>query len=84
MACSSGHASQQLAFTSLLGNNDHFIASNKLYGGSINQFNKTFRNFGLYVSRASGVKYSPPFSYINFHQILQLFYIHNIYYSSKI
>ena len=45
VACSSGHASQQLAFTSLLGNNDHFIASNKLYGGSINQFNKTFRKF---------------------------------------
>ena len=46
VACSSGHASQQLAFTSLLNNNDHFIASNKLYGGSINQFNKTFRKFG--------------------------------------
>ena len=41
VACSSGHASQQLAFASLLGKNDHFIASNKLYGGSINQFNKT-------------------------------------------
>ncbi len=46
VACSSGHASQQLAFASLLSNNDHFIASNKLYGGSINQFNKTFRKFG--------------------------------------
>ena len=46
VACSSGHASQQLAFASLLGKNDHFIASNKLYGGSINQFNKTFRKFG--------------------------------------
>ncbi len=45
VACSSGHASQQLAFASLLGKNDHFIASNKLYGGSINQFNKTFRKF---------------------------------------
>ena len=46
VACSSGHASQQLAFTSLLNKNDHFISSNKLYGGSINQFNKTFRKFG--------------------------------------
>ncbi|MAH88661.1 MAG: O-acetylhomoserine aminocarboxypropyltransferase [Pelagibacterales bacterium] len=46
VACSSGHASQQLVFASLLNNNDHFIASNKLYGGSINQFNKTFRKFG--------------------------------------
>ena len=44
VACSSGHASQQLVFATLLGKNDHFIASNKLYGGSINQFNKTFRN----------------------------------------
>ncbi len=46
VACSSGHAAQQLVFASLLKNNDHFIASNKLYGGSINQFNKTFRKFG--------------------------------------
>ena len=46
VACSSGHASQQLAFAALLRNKDHFIASNKLYGGSINQFTKTFKNFG--------------------------------------
>ena len=29
-----------------MNNGDHFIASNKLYGGSINQFTKTFKNFG--------------------------------------
>ena len=46
VACSSGHASQQLAFASLLSNNDHFIASDKLYGGSITQFTKTFKSFG--------------------------------------
>ena len=46
VGCSSGHAAQQLAFLPLLGNGDHFIASNKLYGGSINQFSKTFKNFG--------------------------------------
>ena len=46
VACSSGHASQQLAFFPLLKNGDHFISSNKLYGGSINQFSKTFKNFG--------------------------------------
>ena len=45
VACSSGHASQQLVFASLMNKNDHFIASNKLYGGSINQFNKTFKRF---------------------------------------
>ena len=46
VACSSGHAAQQLAFMPLLEIGDHFIASNKLYGGSINQFDKTFRQFG--------------------------------------
>ena len=46
VACSSGHAAQQLAFVPLLSNGDHFISSNKLYGGSINQFSKTFKNFG--------------------------------------
>lgn len=46
VACSSGHAAQQLAFAALISNGDHFIASNKLYGGSINQFTKTFNNFG--------------------------------------
>lgn len=46
VACSSGHAAQQLAFTPLLKSGDHFVASSKLYGGSINQFDKTFRQFG--------------------------------------
>ena len=46
VACASGHAAQQLALTPLLNQNDHFIASNKLYGGSINQFSKTFKNYG--------------------------------------
>ena len=31
VACSSGHAAQQLAFIPLLNNGDHFISSNKLY-----------------------------------------------------
>tara|TARA_Y100001954_G_scaffold229764_1_gene276253 strand:+ start:1778 stop:3058 length:1281 start_codon:yes stop_codon:yes gene_type:complete len=46
VACASGHAAQQLAFTPLLTDGDHFISSNKLYGGSLNQFGKTFKNFG--------------------------------------
>ncbi len=46
VACSSGHASQQLTFAAILQYKDHFIASNKLYGGSINQFSTTFKNFG--------------------------------------
>ena len=53
VACSSGHAAQQLAFTSLLNQDDHFIASAKLYGGSINQFSKTFKNFGWSCSFAN-------------------------------
>ena len=40
VVCSSGHAAHQLAFIPLLSNGDHFISSNKLYGGSINQFIK--------------------------------------------
>ncbi len=46
VACASGHAAQQLTFTAIIKNGDHFQASNKLYGGSINQFTKTFKNFG--------------------------------------
>ncbi len=46
VACSSGHAAQQLAFTPLIKNGEHFIASRNLYGGSLNQFTKTFNNFG--------------------------------------
>ena len=58
VACSSGHASQQLAFASLMSSNDHFIASNKLYGGSINQFTKTFKNFGWECSLVDPYKIS--------------------------
>ncbi len=46
VACSSGHAAQHMAFTALLQSGDHFIASQNLYGGSLNQFTKTFSNFG--------------------------------------
>ena len=42
---SSGHAAQVLAFFPLLDPGDHFISSNKLYGGSITQFGKTFKKF---------------------------------------
>ncbi len=36
-------------FHTLLQPGDEFIASNKLYGGSINQFNHSFKNFGWNV-----------------------------------
>jgi len=43
--CSSGHSAQLLAFFPLLDPGDRFIASNRLYGGSVTQFGKTFKKF---------------------------------------
>ena len=44
--CASGHAAQLLTFFSLMEPGDTFVASNRLYGGSITQFGKTFKKFG--------------------------------------
>lgn len=52
LALASGHAAQLLAFHTLMQPGDSFIASNKLYGGSINQFNHSFKNFGWQVKWA--------------------------------
>jgi O-acetylhomoserine (thiol)-lyase len=49
LAVASGHAAQVVAFHNLLKPGDEFIASKKLYGGSINQFNHAFKNFGWNV-----------------------------------
>jgi O-acetylhomoserine (thiol)-lyase len=49
VAVASGHAAQLLVFHTLLQPGDEFIASNKLYGGSINQFNHSFKSFGWNV-----------------------------------
>ncbi|SON55971.1 Methionine gamma-lyase [Hartmannibacter diazotrophicus] len=46
VAAASGHAAQLLIFHTLLKPGDEFIASRKLYGGSINQFNHSFKSFG--------------------------------------
>jgi O-acetylhomoserine (thiol)-lyase len=48
-ACASGHAAQVLALFPLLNPGDEFVASNKLYGGSITQFSQTFKKFGWSV-----------------------------------
>ena len=45
----SGHAAQQIVFHTLMEPGDEFIASTKLYGGSINQFNHAFKRFGWHV-----------------------------------
>ncbi len=42
----SGHAAQVLAFFTFMEPGDHFVAANKLYGGSITQFGRSFRKFG--------------------------------------
>lgn len=49
LALASGHAAQFSAFHALLQPGDEFIASKKLYGGSINQFNHSFKSFGWNV-----------------------------------
>ena len=46
LAVASGHAAEFLTFHALMQPGDDFIASNKLYGGSINQFNHSYKNFG--------------------------------------
>jgi O-acetylhomoserine (thiol)-lyase len=49
LAVASGHAAQVLIMHALMMPGDEFVASNKLYGGSINQFNYSFKNFGWNV-----------------------------------
>jgi O-acetylhomoserine (thiol)-lyase len=49
LAVASGHAAEFLVFHTLLQPGDEVIASNKLYGGSINQFNHSWKNFGWQV-----------------------------------
>ena len=49
LAVASGHAAQVIVFHVLLQPGDEFVASRKLYGGSINQFNHAFKNFGWNV-----------------------------------
>ena len=46
LAVASGHAAQHLVFHTLLTPGDEFVASRKLYGGSINQFNHAFKSYG--------------------------------------
>ena len=45
----SGHSAQMLALFALMESGDDFVASNKLYGGSITQFGHTFKKFGWNV-----------------------------------
>ena len=49
LATASGHAAQLLAFHCLMQPGDEFVAARQLYGGSINQFNQSFKAFGWHV-----------------------------------
>jgi O-acetylhomoserine (thiol)-lyase len=45
LAVASGHAAQAIVFHTLLEPGDEFVAGRQLYGGSVNQFNHSFKKF---------------------------------------
>jgi O-acetylhomoserine (thiol)-lyase len=49
LGVASGHAAQFLVMHALMQPGDEFVAARKLYGGSINQFNHSYKNFGWNV-----------------------------------
>jgi O-acetylhomoserine (thiol)-lyase len=49
LAVASGHAAQLVTLHALMMPGDEFIAAGQLYGGSINQFNHSFKSFGWNV-----------------------------------
>ncbi|RFB96360.1 O-acetylhomoserine aminocarboxypropyltransferase [Rhizobium leguminosarum bv. trifolii] len=49
LAVASGHAAQMIVFHTIMRPGENFIAANRLYGGSINQFGHAFENFGWQV-----------------------------------
>ena len=49
LALASGHAAQMLVFHTIMQPGDEFVAVRQLYGGSINQFNHSFKSFGWHV-----------------------------------
>jgi O-acetylhomoserine (thiol)-lyase len=49
LAVASGHAAQVIVMQAMMVPGDELVASKKLYGGSINQFNHAFKSFGWNV-----------------------------------
>jgi O-acetylhomoserine (thiol)-lyase len=49
LAVASGHAAQFLVFHTLLEPGDEFVSGRQLYGGSVNQFNHSFKKFNWNV-----------------------------------
>jgi O-acetylhomoserine (thiol)-lyase len=56
LAVASGHAAQMLAFHTLMEPGDEFVAGRQLYGGSVNQFNHSFKKFDWKVAWADATK----------------------------
>jgi O-acetylhomoserine (thiol)-lyase len=54
LAVASGHSAQLLVCHTIMQPGDEFIAARQLYGGSINQFNHSFKSFGWNVVWADG------------------------------
>ncbi len=52
LAVGSGHAAQVVTFHALMSPGDEFVSARQLYGGSINQFNHSFKSFGWNVKWA--------------------------------
>ncbi len=52
LAVASGHAAQLVTLHAMMSPGDEFIAAGQLYGGSINQFNHSFKSFGWNVKWA--------------------------------
>ena len=52
LAVASGHAAQLVTMHALMRPGDEFVAARQLYGGSINQFNHSFKAFGWQVKWA--------------------------------
>eukprot|EP00933_Yihiella_yeosuensis_P020107 TRINITY_DN16212_c0_g1_i1.p1 TRINITY_DN16212_c0_g1~~TRINITY_DN16212_c0_g1_i1.p1 ORF type:complete len:452 (+),score=117.03 TRINITY_DN16212_c0_g1_i1:84-1439(+) len=46
LAVSCGHAAQLLAFSNIMNSGDHLVTTNKLYGGTVTQFSRQFKQFG--------------------------------------
>ncbi len=52
LAVASGHAAQVIVFHTLMEPGDEFVAGRQLYGGSVNQFNHSFKKFDWRVNWA--------------------------------
>jgi len=50
LATSCGHSAQLLAFSNIMAPGDHFVSTDKLYGGSVTQFGRQFKQFGWQVT----------------------------------